>query len=293
MLKFTVLQRNWKEHLASLLSTAEAELLISSPYISHEGTDFVAESLSPNIRAQGQLTILTDLSPINICQGATDPRALESLTAAVPSFRVCHLPRLHAKVYVADSKHAIITSGNLTAGGLTLNYEYGVKISEASTVGTIRSDIMAYAALGATVDTERLTAYCQITDKVRATFRRKQIAVGKSVRQQFEQALRHAADELIRLQLAGGAVHTIFARTILYLLNKHGALTTRQLHPLVEAIHPDLCDNSVDRVIDGERFGKKWKHAVRTAQQNLKKRGLIYLADDHWMIMKVNKAEHY
>jgi len=55
---------------------------------------------------------------------------------------------------------------------------------------------------------------------------------------------------------------------------------------MIEAIHPDLCDNSVDRVIDGKRFGKKWKHAVRTAQQQLKKQGLVRLANDRWMITK-------
>ena len=45
----------------------------------------------------------------------------------------------------------------------------------------------------------------------------------------------------------------------------------------VAAIHPDLCDDSVDRVINGIHFGKKWKHAVRTAQQSLKNKGTIVL----------------
>ncbi|MGB9178477.1 MAG: hypothetical protein WCB68_04450, partial [Pyrinomonadaceae bacterium] len=56
------------------------------------------------------------------------------------------------------------------------------------------------------------------------------------------------------------------------------------LHNMIEVIHPDLCDNSIDRVIDGKRFGKKWKHAVRTAQQNLKKKGLIILDSGRWSV---------
>jgi hypothetical protein len=59
-------------------------------------------------------------------------------------------------------------------------------------------------------------------------------------------------------------------------------MTTEDIHPLIKAIHPDLCDDSVDRVIDGKRFGKKWKHAVRTAQQQLKKRGVVRYDDGLW-----------
>jgi hypothetical protein len=44
----------------------------------------------------------------------------------------------------------------------------------------------------------------------------------------------------------------------------------------------DLCDNTVDRVIDGKRFGKKWKHAVRSAQQHLKRQQKILLLDGVW-----------
>jgi hypothetical protein len=59
-------------------------------------------------------------------------------------------------------------------------------------------------------------------------------------------------------------------------------LMTVTLHDLIEQIHPDLCDNSVDRIIDGKRFGKKWKHAVRTAQQQLKRKGLVTIENGAW-----------
>lgn len=187
-------------------------------------------------------------------------------------------------IYIADADRAIVTSGNLTAAGLIRNYEYGVEIADPRTVEAVRRDITAYAYLGARVSADRLVTYCQIADRVRAAFRKEQAAVAKSARREFEQALRGAEDELIRLRLAGGAVHTVFVRTILYLLARHGPLSTESLHSSIEAIHPDLCDNSVDRVIDGKRFGKKWKHAVRTAQQNLKKKGLVTLTGGRWMV---------
>ena len=104
----------------------------------------------------------------------------------------------------------------------------------------------------------------------------------REIRRRFEESLRSAEDSLIRIRLAGGPVHTVFARTIEYLLRSHGVMATEGLHPLIKAIHPDLCDDSVDRVIDGKRFGKKWKHAVRTAQQQLKKRGVICYENGLW-----------
>lgn len=86
----------------------------------------------------------------------------------------------------------------------------------------------------------------------------------------------------MRLRLAQGPMHTVFAKTILYLLTRYGPLSTDQLHSKIRAIHPDLCDDTVDRVIDGKSFGKKWKHAVRSAQQQLKKRSLVTLEGEHW-----------
>jgi hypothetical protein len=41
-------------------------------------------------------------------------------------------------------------------------------------------------------------------------------------------------------------------------------------------------------VIDGRRFGKKWKHAVRTAQHQLKKRGVIDHDGNLWFIVSAS-----
>jgi len=62
-------------------------------------------------------------------------------------------------------------------------------------------------------------------------------------------------------------------------------MSTEELHPLIQEAFPDLCDDDIDRIIDGRHFGKKWKHAVRTAQQHLKKKGLIKLKGGEWQLM--------
>jgi hypothetical protein len=195
---------------------------------------------------------------------------------------VKHLPRLHAKVFITDFDLAIVTSANLTHGGLCNNFEYGIRISERPTVQLIRNDIEAYASLGAEVDQHQLEKYCEIAREVRHSYRQTRRNIRTEVKRRFQAVVQHADEELIRLKLSGGAMHTVFADTVLYLLRKWGPLTTAELHTRIEAIHPDLCDNDVDRVIDGKRFGKKWKHAVRTAQQQLKRRDLIELREEQW-----------
>jgi phosphatidylserine/phosphatidylglycerophosphate/cardiolipin synthase-like enzyme len=87
-----------------------------------------------------------------------DLDALTDLGKGVAGFRLTHLPSLHAKIYVADRKMAIVTSGNLTEGGLRGNLEYGVALRDDNLAGQIRSDIEAYASLGATVPVEDVAA---------------------------------------------------------------------------------------------------------------------------------------
>jgi phosphatidylserine/phosphatidylglycerophosphate/cardiolipin synthase-like enzyme len=198
---------------------------------------------------------------------------------------------LHAKVYIADDCAAIVTSGNLTTGGLVTNFEYGVAMDEPSLVRKVKHDIVEYAGLGAVLGDEQLVSFCEASDRVREAFRKQTASVAKRFRAEFEKQARIAEDQLIRLRLSGGAHHTVFAKTVLYLLKRHGPLETVEQHRLVQAIHPDLCDDSIDRVIDGQHFGKKWKHAVRTAQQQLKAAGLIELGQDGRWVLTAGDVE--
>ena len=280
----SVLSRDWKGQLQDIFLQARNEIIISSPYITEQGTNFVLANVPQKVKSQIRLRILTNLSPVNICQGSTDPMALKSLALALPHFTLLHLPKLHAKVYVVDQKSAIVTSANLTAGGLEYNYEYGIKITEQLTVKEIEQDILSYSDLGAMISLQNLDNYVRIADRLIKTYQKQQNSIVKSVRKEFEKEILSAEDELIRMRLAGGAMHTVFAKTILYLLKRYGPLTTEQMHLKIEVIHPDLCDNTIDRVIDGKHFGKKWKHAVRTAEQQLKKKGLIFLDGNLWTL---------
>jgi len=279
---FKLLRKGWANRLAYLTEIAEGSLLISSPYVTRAGTESLISHLSLQQRTTVELTFLTNLSPAQVCQGSSDPSSFEDLAETFSAIRLIHLPRLHAKTYVADDKIAIITSANMTAGGLYLNYEYGCETSERTAVRAIRKDVQSYAALGAIVTEADLKTYCQLTEEVRSAYKQRLNDARKSTMRRFRRIFQTAEDQLIRLRLTEGALHTVFAKTILYLLRRYGPLSALQIHPMIQGIRPDLCDDLVDRVIDGKRFGKKWKHAVRSAQQHLKRKGDIFLSAGRW-----------
>lgn len=275
----------WDSTFAELVSSAKHRLVLCAPYVSPDGAEAIARARADKSEIGTRSLTLTDLSPLAVCAGATDPSAVANIRATLKGSRVVHLPRLHAKVYVADGCRAVVTSGNLTSGGLGRNYEYGVLVSDDALATNIESDVLEYAALGAEMDTTMLATYCEAAIDARKAYAQQVALASRAVQRRLTSALHAADDALIRARLAGGAMHTVFARTITFLLRRQGPLTTRQLHPLVQRLHPDLCDDDVDRVIDGQHFGKKWKHAVRTAQQQLKKAGAVVLVDDRWHLV--------
>ncbi len=276
---------DWGPTFSSMVASAENRLLLCAPFITRQGAAHVqtARLSRPDIGPRS--LVLTDLCPRAVCAGATDPNAVATIQAAVNGARVIHLPRLHAKVYVADGRRAIVTSGNLTIGGLARNHEYGIAIENPVLAASIESDIVEFAALGAEIDPDTLARYCDAAAEARAAYEQQVASASRQVQRTLAAALEAADETLLRARLAGGAVHTVFARTILYLLRHRGSLSTEQQHPLIQQLHPDLCDDTVDRVIDGKHFGKKWKHAVRTAHQQLKRGGQIELADGGWRLV--------
>lgn len=281
-----VLQRGWNKNLLDIFNNVDKELIISSPYISHIGAQFLLDNVPIKFKEFGVLKFITDLSAKNIYQGSTNPKSFKILFSSINAMQIFHLPRLHAKVYISDEEKAIITSGNLTAGGIYNNFEYGVFIDDIEYVSTIKNDLLSYGNLGANISSNKIDTYSHIADEIIKFYREREKSTKKEIESNFKKAVLKANDELVKAKLREGALHNVFEKTILYLLNKNGHLPTKVIHNLVEEIHPDLCNNEIDRVINGVHFGKKWKHAVRTAQQNLKKKGFIELTNGSWNLIK-------
>jgi hypothetical protein len=177
-----------------------------------------------------------------------------------------------------------VTSANLTQPGITGNLEYGVAFSDEIVVREIRRDLQGYAQLGARVGTSEIEVMLRETAELKQAFLRAERSIRVEARRAFREKLEAAHVRLLRQRVKGTTTHAILSDTILFLLAR-GPLRTTELHPLIQQLHPDICDDSIERVIDGVRFGKRWKHYVRTAQQFLKRTGRIRYSGEQWHLV--------
>lgn len=277
------LHKNWHQNLGSLLSESKDEIFISSPFVTQNGVDFVLKNIDKSLRESGTFTFLTNLSPINIIQGSNNPKVFERLNSEIQNMKIWHLPKLHAKVYISDRKKSIITSGNLTNGGLFSNFEYGIQINQEVETQKIYQDINKYCQLGSLIEKDTLLSLIDISSQITRQIPKLESNISSEIRYLLESA----QNELVKDRLNVGAIHNVFSKTILYVLEKNPqGLKTEDIHQEIKEIHPDLCDDMVDRIIDGKSFGKKWRHAVRTSQQHLKKNGSIILENEKWRLLK-------
>lgn len=277
-----LLRSPWSAQFDALLGQANSSLVLCAPFVGRGPCERVRARLA-GVSSSFELTLLTDLSCENILCGATDVVAIADLVRTTPGAAVRFLPSLHAKVYVADEKCAIVTSGNLTDNGLLRNFEYGVLFTEVAEVLTIRRDVLDYASLGSLVDSAQLNVLASAAAELRELRQAAERSIRSSLRREFNRRVQQVDYDLLRVRAAGRTSHSIFADTILHLLRR-GPLKTVDIHKGVQRIHPDLCDDRIDRVIDGQHFGKKWKHGVRTAQVYLRRRGDIKLENGKWQI---------
>lgn len=249
--------------------------LICSPYITREPTKELVSSIRQRkLEEQIDVTILTDISLTTLLQGATDLTALIYIKEAIRNAKVFYLPNIHAKVFVAGDTSAIVGSANFTSGGYSGNLEYAVRFDARNVVMRIESDIREYVGLGSQVSLEYLRQIEAQIEDLRLAISKEQKSINAQIRRATDALARQTEENLLRARIGGRSIHAIFAETIEYLLRQK-AMSTAEIHLRVKGIHPDLCDEAVDRVIDGQRFGKLWKHQIRTAQQHLKRSGRI------------------
>lgn len=231
------------------------------------------------------ISIVTNLAIDSLVSGSLDLAALLHLAKSIPELAITYLPGLHAKVYVFDKRSAIVTSANLTRGGLKRNHEYGALLRDPFHVSKIRMDMNKYALLGARMDLDSLDSLSEVTQDVMGVRREVDRSTRSRLRAILDRKIAEANTQLLVSRAKGKTTQSIFRDTIVYLLEKHGPMRTAELHPLVQQIHPDLCDDTIDRIIDGVHFGKRWKHHVRNAQQAIKRRGAIGFDGQRWFRM--------
>ncbi len=205
------------------------------------------------------------------------------LQSGLSRCEVVNVPRLHAKVYVADEACAIVASANLTPSGLDSNLEYGVGFTDPTAVRNVRRDLRLYATLGNPLSAQAITELERVSDELRTEFRAIEKSAEKRLRRKFNETLRNADYQFLRAQVGTRSAHGLFADAMLYLLSTR-PMATRELHRRLKELLPELCDDSTELVIDGQHFGKRWKHVVRNAQVFLRKKGSIQLIGKDWHV---------
>jgi len=284
-MKYKFLLSPWKNEFINVISETRKELFVSSPFINVEGVRILSDAVQT--KSSIEISVITNLTTQNIVNGITEPAALLELYNQFGQVKISSLGRLHAKVYLIDNTIGIITSANLTSGGLIGNFEYGVLIDDKEIISTINKDMQKYYSLGNVLNKDLLKKISEESDEL---YRIRDKIENLSKNTRLVELLKKRTEvldvELLKNRIKDGrTINAIFSDTILYLLKKKGALSTNEIHPLIQTMHPDICDDSIDRVINGQHFGKKWKHLVRDAQQSLKKKGLIELRGREWHLM--------
>ncbi len=280
-MQYKFLLSPWKNEFINIISGTRNELFVSSPFINIGGVNILSNSIQ---KSNISMTILTNLTTKNIVNGFTEPAALLELYNHFNQVNISSLGRLHAKVYLIDNRIGIITSSNLTSGGLINNFEYGVLINDKNIISNIKEDMLKYYSLGNILDKSVLEKIYEEAEKL---YINKNKADDLIKATELAKLIKKSTDvldfELLKNRIKEvKTINAIFCDTILYILKKKGPLSTADLHPIIQSIHPDICDDTIDRVINGQHFGKKWKHLVRDAQQSLKNKILINLKGGKW-----------
>jgi phosphatidylserine/phosphatidylglycerophosphate/cardiolipin synthase-like enzyme len=277
----------WASAFYALVSLAQKELLVASPFLSSKPLERIIEIVKNRAIVNSlHIQVVTNFAVDSMLSGSLDVSALLRLAQSIPNSTVTYLPGLHAKIYIADSEAAVVTSANLTNNGLAGNHEYGVLLRDANLVSRVKDDLTKYASLGNTVSLGTLEALSSAASDLKAVRKQVDRSIGAKLKAAFEQRTEEARLELLKARAKGKTTHGILCDTILYLLEQRGPLSTVELNILVQQIHPDLCDDAINLVIDGVHFGKKWKHYVRTSQVGLKRRGLIERDGRYWKLRR-------
>ena len=284
MENFTLVSSPIQPHLLNLINNCHSDLVIASPYIKKSAVDWLVKIRMPSL---AKISVLTNVSMDNVLSKSLDTSALRLILDEFQTTSIVSLPYLHAKVFVVDKSMALVTSANFTNGGLWKNYEYGVIIKGEGAVKTILDDISSYMNLGGAVSRE----FLEIVDDKMAELIQNKMRVEtntatESLRKKVQQSQLDLQDVLLANRVRKGqTINALFSDTILFILRKHtDGLTTEQIHTDIQSIHPDICDDSIDRVINGQHHGKKWKHYVRKAQQFLKDKGSVIRINEKWRL---------
>ena len=129
-----ILTTPWKDEFLELVHQSKKSIKITSPFVKQNICDELINAKAKSSKVE----LITSFKLMSIYSGSLDISAIESIIDN--NGTVKNFPKLHSKIYLFDESKAIITSGNLTYGGLLKNYEYGIYLDDKSIVQKITND---------------------------------------------------------------------------------------------------------------------------------------------------------
>jgi phosphatidylserine/phosphatidylglycerophosphate/cardiolipin synthase-like enzyme len=121
--------------MTSVVSDARERLYLVSPFLDEQGAEFLIGPVSG--AARRGVTVYLISHGLDEKDSAASA-ALQVFRREVPKIRAFTAPRIergpgylifHAKLIVADDKHAVLASANLTSYGMATHFEVGVGVS--------------------------------------------------------------------------------------------------------------------------------------------------------------------
>lgn len=129
-----VIKSPWQTTFLRLLEEAKTNVYLASPFIKLQTALLIKQNINRGI----DFRYLNSFKLAHFHTGASDLEALRILEMEDCKQKNVH--NLHAKLFIFDNV-AIITSGNLTPGGLRNNLEYGILVRD-KLVNEIKSDYL-------------------------------------------------------------------------------------------------------------------------------------------------------
>lgn len=120
-------RHTFEDSLCCMLEDAKFEIVIVSPWIKRQTWNRVKGPLRKFSRRGGKLNVFMRGSESDYSLVRSDNLQEEISDLGGETILV---DLLHAKIYMADQKEAIITSANLTKGGTESNYEGGIWVND-------------------------------------------------------------------------------------------------------------------------------------------------------------------
>ena len=201
------LKSPWAVAFDGFAGSIRESAIIAAPYITRQPVERLAGKLRSR-RASVRVDVLTNLHADSVIDGSLDIGALAWLCEQIPGTTVRHLRYLHAKAYVADEHTAIVTSANLTNGGLRRNHELGVAITDPAGVKDIAEDLREYGNLGVLVPADALSELDAMTQQAQVIKAKVDSSLSNSVVEAHDAIRNNMEERLVELSVAGEAFST-------------------------------------------------------------------------------------